>query len=147
MKIHHEALHMKTKERLHFIDLTDQISEMVQQCGIRHGLVNVQTRHTTTAILINEHEPLLLGDMQQLLENIAPQAQTYQHDNFHIRTVNMCPDERPNGHAHCRAMLMSSSETVNILEGTLQLGRWQRIFLVELDGEREREVSVMIMGV
>jgi thiamine phosphate synthase YjbQ (UPF0047 family) len=44
-------------------------------------------------------------------------------------------------------MLMGSSETVNILEGMLQLGRWQRIFLVELDGEREREVSVMIMGI
>ena len=146
MHIHHESIQIKTQARLHFVDLTDQIMAMIQQCGIQNGLVNIQTRHTTTAIIINEHEPLLLGDMQNILASIVPEDRSYQHDNFCLRTINMCPEERENGHSHCKAMLLGSSETVNIVDRTLQLGRWQRIFLVELDGDREREVSVMIMG-
>ncbi len=58
----------------------------------------------------------------------------------------MTPDEKPNGHAHCKALFLRSSETINIVDGRLQLGRWQRIFLLELDCPRRRTVSVMVMG-
>jgi secondary thiamine-phosphate synthase enzyme len=60
--------------------------------------------------------------------------------------VNLTPDERRNGHAHCRALLLGSSVAVNVANGRLQLGRWQRVFLVELDGPRTREVSVLVIG-
>jgi secondary thiamine-phosphate synthase enzyme len=60
--------------------------------------------------------------------------------------VNLVEEERPNGHAHCRALLLPSSACLNVTEGRLQLGRWQRVFLVELDGPRERSVSVLLFG-
>jgi secondary thiamine-phosphate synthase enzyme len=62
------------------------------------------------------------------------------------RTVNLAPDERANGHAHCRALLLGPTALLNVADGRLQLGRWQRVFLVELDGPRRREISVQVLG-
>jgi secondary thiamine-phosphate synthase enzyme len=102
--------------------------------------------HTTTAIVVNEHEPLLLADFAALLGRVAPQDALYGHDDITARTVNLAPGERPNGHAHCRAVLLGSSALLNLAGGHLQLGRWQRVFLVEMDGPRSREVSVLVLG-
>ena len=140
------TLSLETAEPLQFLDLTDLVAEIVEEAGIRHGLVNVQTRHTTTAIIINENEPLLLDDMKNTLERLAPQAQPYRHNDFSIRTHNLEPDERQNGHSHCKAMFLRTSETLNIASGRIQLGPWQRIFLIELDGPRNRTVSVTTIG-
>jgi secondary thiamine-phosphate synthase enzyme len=60
--------------------------------------------------------------------------------------VNLTPDERLNGYAHCQALLLPTTATLNVADGRLQLGCWQRVFLVELDGPRSREVSVLVMG-
>jgi secondary thiamine-phosphate synthase enzyme len=68
------------------------------------------------------------------------------HDDMSARTVNLAPGERPNGHAHCRALLLGSSVLLNVASGSVQLGRWQRVFLVELDGPRTREVSILLFG-
>lgn len=146
MKTYHEFIPLKTRECLQFIDLTDYVSKLVQKSGIQNGFVNVQTKHTTTAVVVNENEPLLLEDMKRILERIVPQDLDYQHNNFNIRTVNLCLEEYENGHSHCKAMLLGTSETLNILDGEIQLGRWQRIFFIELDRARERTVSVMVLG-
>jgi secondary thiamine-phosphate synthase enzyme len=146
MRVHHETVELETEGGVQFIDITDQIAEIVNDSGILNGWVNIQTQHTTTAIIINEHEPLLLEDMKDLLERFAPQQHAYRHNDFSIRTVNMQPDEQPNGHSHCRSLFLRASETVNVIEGKLNLGRWQRIFFIELDCPRLRNISVMVMG-
>lgn len=131
---------------MEFVDLTDQIEAVAADAGIHSGLVNIQSLHTTTSIVVNEHEPLLLLDFAAQLAAAAPQHAPYRHDDMSIRTVNLAPNERANGHAHCRALLLPSSAVLNIAEGRLQLGRWQRVFLVELDGPRDREVSILVFG-
>jgi secondary thiamine-phosphate synthase enzyme len=143
----HSRIRFETRHSTEFIDLTDTIAAIVAETGIRDGLVNVQSLHTTTAILVNEHEPLLLSDFGALLERIAPQQAIYRHDDPDERTVNLSPGERPNGHAHCRALMLAPSASLNVADGRLQLGRWQRVFLVEMDGPRSREVSVLALGV
>ncbi|HWQ35803.1 MAG TPA: secondary thiamine-phosphate synthase enzyme YjbQ [Blastocatellia bacterium] len=142
----HHLIRLETQECLEFIDLTDEIIALVQSSGISHGMVNVQTQHTTAAIIVNEDEPLLLEDLRRTLEQMAPRSVAYRHDDFSIRTANLTPDEKPNGHAHCKALFLRSSETLNIVGGRPELGRWQRLFFVELDCARERTVSVMLMG-
>ena len=82
-----------------------------------------------------------------MLRRSAPRTGDYRHDNLERRTVNLEPRERPNGDAHARALLIGCSESLNVADGALQLGRWQRIFLVELDGPRTREISVALFGV
>ena len=129
-----------------FIDITQEVEEFVQGTHIQNGCVVVYSKHTTAAIKINENEPLLLQDMERFLDSIASPNGDYRHNDFTVRTVNMTEDECPNGHAHCQHLLMSSSETVPIIGGALQLGRWQRIFLVELDQPRPREVILQVLG-
>jgi secondary thiamine-phosphate synthase enzyme len=141
-----EPIRVQTEECLQFIDLTDRIMDLVRKSRVRYGWVNVQTRHTTTAIVVNENEPLLLEDMKRVLDRLAPHDEDYLHNDFEVRTVNMSSEEDKNGHSHCKAMLLGTSETLNIVDGVVQLGAWQRIFLVEMDRAKTRTVSVMIMG-
>ena len=143
---HHERIQVATERRLEFIDLTDRIEALVSETGIDIGLINIQARHTTTGIVVNEHEPLLLADFADLLGAVAPQDAPYRHDDMGIRSVNLAEGERANGHAHCHALLLGSSASINVADGRLQLGRWQRVFLVELDGPRDREISVLVLG-
>jgi len=139
-------IRLTTSQPTEFIDLTDRLARLVAGAGVRFGLLNVQTLHTTTALVVNEHEPLLVSDFHGLLERMAPNAAGYQHDDATVRTVNVTPGERANGHAHCRALLLPSSVCLNVVNGQLRLGRWQRVFLVELDGPRERQISVVLVG-
>ncbi len=105
----------------------------------------MQTQHTTTAVVVNENEPGLLQDMAEVLERLVPPGRGYRHDDLEQRPGTP-PDEPANGDAHCKAMLLSASQTLTIHERRIQLGRWQRIFLVELDGGRMRTVSVTVLG-
>jgi secondary thiamine-phosphate synthase enzyme len=140
------TIQLETRHPTQFIDLTDQVEALISTAGLQTGLVNVQSLHTTTAIVVNEHEPLLLADVAAMLERLASQEAVYRHDNVSLRGANCVLGERPNGHSHCRALLLASAVCLNIAGGRLQLGRWQRLFLVELDGPRTREVSVLLMG-
>ena len=142
----HAQIRLTTTRPTEFIDLTGYVERLVADSGIDVGFVSVQTRHTTTAIMVNEHEPLLLDDFQALLRHAAPDDGRYRHDDPNARTVNVTPGERANGHAHCRALLLAPSVCLNVIGGTLLLGRWQRVFLVELDGPREREISALVLG-
>jgi secondary thiamine-phosphate synthase enzyme len=142
----HSRIRVETRDATEFIDLTDRIEAGVRTSGIRDGLVSVHTLHTTTEIVVNEHEPLLLEDFRTLLARLVPEDRPYRHDDMASRTVNLAPGERPNGHAHCRALLLPSSALFNLVDGRLQIGRWQRVFLVELDGPRPRDVSMQIVG-
>ena len=139
------SIHLATTQATEFIDLTERLQRLVTDAGLRFGILNVQTLHTTTAVVVNEHEPLLLADFQSLLEAAVPNDRRYEHDEP-ARTVNLTAAERPNGHAQCRALLLPPSACLNVTGGRLLLGRWQRVFFVELDGPRERNVSVLIFG-
>jgi secondary thiamine-phosphate synthase enzyme len=129
-----------------FIDVTGDVGATVREAGIVAGSVLVFSRHTTAAIRINEAEPLLIEDMEAMLARIAPAGVYYRHNDLSIRKVNLTEDEDLNGHAHCQHLLMGASECVPVIEGELLLGRWQRIFLVELDCPRDREVIVHVVG-
>jgi secondary thiamine-phosphate synthase enzyme len=142
----HAHIRIATDHPTQFIDLTDRLEALVAQSGIRFGFVNVQSLHTTAAIVVNENEPLLLGDFADALERSAPAGSVYRHDDLALRTVNLTADERVNGHAHCRALILGLSAGINVIYGRLHLGAWQRVFLVELDGPRDREISVLILG-
>lgn len=63
------------------------------------------------------------------------------------RTVNVCPKECINGHAHCKAIHLLVNIALNLVNGEMQLGQWQRVFLVELDRTRERKVQIQILGI
>ena len=143
---YHYIFSTTTKEQFDFIDLTDLAQKIVQESKIKNGLLNIQSLHTTVAIIVNENEPLLISDMKKMLDRLIPQNIQYQHDNFEIRTVNLCNDECANGHAHCKAILLGPNKTLNIINGKIELGQWQRIFAVELDRSRPRKIALAVLG-
>ena len=142
----HRLLTVESRRLVDWIDITVPLTGLVCEVSLENGLVVVQTRHTTTGVMVNEHEPLLLTDFDAMFERLAPPDQRYAHDDFSRRTVNLMPGERQNGQAHCRAALLRSSECLAVVNGALGLGRWQRVFFVELDGGQHREVWVTLVG-
>jgi secondary thiamine-phosphate synthase enzyme len=146
MKANTYCIKMETTKAPEFVDITDGICRYVKDSEVQNGFAVVYSKHTTAAIRINENEPLLLNDMTEFLERVASRNGHYQHNDFSIRTVNMTEDECPNGHAHCQHLLLGTSENIPIVNGQLQLGKWQRVFLIELDMPRPREVLVQILG-
>ena len=146
LKIQYHLLEFETCGCLEFLDCTDRLEELLQHSGIQAGFMSIQSKHTTAALLINENEPLLLSDMKRTLERLAPQQEAYLHNDFSIRTVNMQDQEDRNGHSHCKAIFLPTSQVLNIVQNRLDLGKWQRIFLLELDQAKTRSVSVTILG-
>ena len=117
-----ETLQVRAASGQPFLDLTDRIATCVASSRIEYGLVNVQVRHTSAALTVNENEPLLLQDFERLLEQLAPREASYGHNRFDIRAVSMEPDERPNGHAHARALLLRTSGISADTGGLFALG-------------------------
>jgi secondary thiamine-phosphate synthase enzyme len=146
MKIANHIIKLKTAATLDFIDITDKVQEIIKNIKVGDGIINIQSLHTTMAIIVNEAEPLLIGDIKKMLDKIAPRTMEYMHDNFEVRTVNMCDGECANGHSHCKAVHLPTSQMLNVVENKLQLGQWQRIFAVELDRSRPRQVALQFIG-
>ena len=145
LKVCRDVVHIRTDTPLQFVDLTELVAERVRRSGVRDGTVTVQSRHTTAAVVVNENEPLLLEDLHDLLERWAPASGRYRHNDLAARHAP-APDEKPNGHAHARMLLLGVSVCLNVAGGRIDLGRWQSVFLVELDGPRERAISIQVLG-
>lgn len=147
MIIKHKTLEYKTAGGYEFRDVTDDVFDFVKETGVQNGIMNVQTLHTTTALIVNENEPLLIEDMKNNFREIAKKDIYYGHNDFEIRTVNMCGlGECKNGHSHCLAAYLPTHVTLNIIDGKVSFGEWQRIFFIELDHARIRKVQVQVMG-
>ena len=145
------TLNVRSETSPEFIDITDEVEEFIESSGVLNGIVVVFSKHTTAAIVIQEDEPLLLDDFRNLLDSIASSDAKYSHNDFDVRTVHMHDNECPNGHSHCQHLPLGSSESIPVIDGEMALGEWQRVFMVELDGEKAqqigyREVVVQALG-
>ena len=141
-----DRVDLRTQGRFQVVDVTELVDERVRRSRVRCGLVSVQTAHTTTAVFVNENEPLLIEDVRRLLERLVPADAAYGHDDLEARSPRVAPDERRNGCAHCRAVLLPVSVTLNVVGGRMDLGRWQRVLLAELDGGQKRTLSILVLG-
>lgn len=144
MKFLSQTFMIRTEKGPQFVDITERVEEVTRESGVCNGFAVVFSKHTTAAIRINENEPALIGDMERMLEQIAPSCAEYKHNEFaHAFSDN---GELPNGHSHCQHLLLGASEALPIVDGKLIVGQWQRVFLVELDRGRDREVVVQLVG-
>lgn len=144
MRIVSSAIQVATDEGIALHDLMPDIRDVVRASGIKDGFVTVTSQHTTTAIGINEHEPRLVEDVKVFLTRLIPPADTYLDNDIALRECP--PDEPENAHSHLAAMLLGSSEVIALAGGELVLGRYQSVMLYELDGPRDRSVSVQVYG-
>jgi secondary thiamine-phosphate synthase enzyme len=140
------VLTVNTRQRLEFIDLTDHINACLLEHRVQAGQVIVFSLHTTAAIKINEAEELLLEDFKRLLWQLCPPERNYAHNDLRRRKPPIAPDERANAHSHCMHLLLPTSETIPVSDGRLMLGTWQRVLLAELDGPRQRRISLRLIS-
>jgi secondary thiamine-phosphate synthase enzyme len=136
---------LKTPKKFKIIDITDVVNKDILDSKIKSGIAIISTMHTTTAIRVNEKEPLLFIDIEEYLKKLTQSSKDYLHDD--IKRRKNCPDNEPkNAESHLQSLLMGATESLPIKDSKLILGKWQHIFFIELDGPRERSYNVTIIG-
>jgi secondary thiamine-phosphate synthase enzyme len=142
------AIEVVAPARYEYLDLTDDLQRAIKDSGVTQGAVIAFCAHTTCALLINEWEDGALRDFRRHLTELVPHDGVYYaHDDFDIRTQNMHDDERKNGHAHVKSMLLSAtSHAIPVTEGAPAFGSWQRLIFLELDEPKPRTVSFHVFG-
>lgn len=168
-KIVYKQIEKRTAPGIALFDITPQIRELIEEEQITNGFVNVLSRHTTTALTINENEPRLMDDTRAFLKyftippllcdnfnrNLAPADAFYLHNDLHLREAPegwpggweaWAEQEPENAHSHLLSMVLGNSETIPIHKGQLMIGQWQSVLLVELDGPRLRTVGLQVVG-
>ena len=124
---------INTNKGFEIIDITSKINELID---IEEGIISVFSKHSTSAIVVNENEKGLLNDLELMLDNIVSDKFSYQHDRI---------DD--NARSHLQSFLLSSSECLPVKNSKLDLGTWQSVFFVELDGpRRSRTVTLTMVG-
>lgn len=130
-----------TTAPIEIVDITAAVREWVRDSGVVHGLLTVMSPHTTARITVNEREHELQRDMIRWLEQLAPAHHDYGHNRAPV-------DDRLNAHAHLLGLFLNASESIPVTDGDLELGGWQSLFFIELDGPRaKREVLLHLMRV
>jgi secondary thiamine-phosphate synthase enzyme len=138
MKSLTEHLWFETPHRRDYLNITDQIEELVCKSGVQEGLCLVNAMHITASVYINDAEDGLLQDYDDWLERLAPHAPTSQYR--HNRTGE------DNADAHLKRQVMGREVVVAVTQGKLDLGPWEQIFYGEFDGRRRKRVLVKIIG-
>lgn len=133
MTIKTHSLKLNTNKNFEIIDITSRINNMID---VETGIISIFSRHSTSAIVVNENEKGLLKDLEFTLNNLITDKYSYSHD----RIDN-------NARSHLKSFLLSSSEALPIKNGKLDLGTWQSVFFIELDGPRNnRTITLTIIG-
>ena len=129
-------INLDTNKTFEIIDITSKINEIIANSNISNGIVNIFSKHSTSAICVNENEEGLLEDLEFVLSNIISNKFSYKHDNIDN-----------NAESHLKSFLLSSSESVPISNNKLNLGTWQSVFFIELDGPRHnRIINITVIG-
>ncbi|MGA1826264.1 MAG: secondary thiamine-phosphate synthase enzyme YjbQ [bacterium] len=138
MSIYTKIIKLSTKGYTDIIDITEQVNEAVKISGVTDGFTVVFIPGSTGAITTIEYESGALEDLKEAIERLAPQSLSYHHDKrWHDG----------NGFSHVRAAILGPSVTIPITHGSLHLGTWQQIVLIDMDNRpRDREIIVKILG-
>lgn len=139
MTTHHDSIELSTEGDVDILDVTEALQAIVAESGIATGQATAMVVGSTAALTTLEYEPGLVNhDIAAALEGIAPRDGRYLHEEtWH--------DD--NGHSHVRASLIGPSLALPVVDGTVPLGTWQQLVLVDLDTRpRRRRVVVTVMG-
>ena len=126
------SITISTNKREELVDITAQVSAVVQRSGVNNGLVSVYAQGATAAVMIQENwDESVQTDVVHLLQKLIPKG-VWLHDQ-----------QDGNGDSHLKSGLVGPSETIPLINGELGLSRWQNVFLCEFDGPRQERVVVV----
>src|ERR1700692_2016799 len=138
MRVHHDQLEVRTHGK-GLYEITDEVQAKIDRCGTRNGTVTVFVQHTSCSIIIMENaDPTARRDLEEFFERLVPEDADY------FTHGSEGSDDMP---SHIRMVLTRTSETVPIVDGKMQLGTWQGVFLFEhRQAPHRRRLSVAIIG-
>jgi secondary thiamine-phosphate synthase enzyme len=136
MKSTTEYLWLQTTKLREFINITEQVDDVVRKSKIKEGFVLVSAMHITAGVYVNDAEPGLISDIDDWLEKLAPFRSDYRHH----------ATGETNGDAHLKSMLVHHEVIVPITNGKMDFGPWQQIYYAEFDGQRRKRVIVKAIG-
>jgi secondary thiamine-phosphate synthase enzyme len=139
MKSFTEYLTFDIPARMDFVNITQQVQEIVRRSGVKEGLLLCNAMHITASVFINDNESGLHEDYKKWLEGLAPfdpSTTRYKHN----RTGE------DNADAHLKRQVMGREVVVAITNGKLDFGPWEQIFYGEFDGRRPKRVLVKVIG-
>lgn len=136
MKFATEYLWFDTDRPREYINITDEVAQVVAGSGIREGMALVSAMHITAGLYVNDAEPGIIRDIDEWADQVAPKGPDYHHH----RTGET------NGDAHLKSLLVHHQVVLPITDGKLDLGPWQQVYYAEFDGQRRKRVVVKAMG-
>ncbi len=131
-----KTIHIATERREILVDITPQVTKVVNDSGIKNGLVSLYAQGATAAIMIQENwDDSVQTDVVNLLAKMIPKG-VWLHDA-----------QDGNGDAHLKSGLIGPSESIPLIDEHLGLSTWQNIFFCEFDGPRDdRRVVCTVIG-
>jgi secondary thiamine-phosphate synthase enzyme len=124
---------VSTRRRNEFVDVTEKVRSVVRESGVEVGYVHLYVPHTTAAVTINEnYDPSVKDDILNKLSDLVPAGAGYSHSEG-------------NADSHIKASIIGSSDFIPVVDGDIDLGRWQGIFFCEFDGPRSRKMIIQVI--
>jgi secondary thiamine-phosphate synthase enzyme len=137
MRVEHEKFEVRTNGKATY-EITDEVQAKIDKSGVRNGVATIFIQHTSCSLTTMENAaPAARRDVERFFEQLVPEGADYEHDDEG-------PDDMP---SHIRMVLTRTSESVPIVDGKMQLGTWQGIFLFEHRREpHRRRILVSVIG-
>ncbi len=133
MKVFNQNIEFSTKGEIDFVELTEEVQDIVAKSQVRNGIAHVFAPHATGVVILTELDWNLLEDIKRIFEKLVPKQASYRHPS--------------NAHSHLRSMFLPPDRTLPVIDGRLVLGTWQTLLFVETDVHpRRRTVIVQILG-
>lgn len=138
MRVLHDHIEVRTNGKGTY-EISDEVQHKIDKCGVRNGTVAAFVQHTSCSLIVMENaDPTAREDLHEFFEHLVP-----EDTDYFVHTSEGGDDST----SHIRMVLTRTSETVPIVDGKMQLGTWQGIFLFEhRRAPHQRKVSLTIMG-
>ncbi|MDD5458593.1 MAG: secondary thiamine-phosphate synthase enzyme YjbQ [Phycisphaerae bacterium] len=137
MKTLTKEIWMNVPQRRAIVSIHNEVERLVEQSGVKDGLILINAMHITASVFINDNESGLHHDYEVWLEKLAPEKphSQYRHNGY-----------EDNADAHMKRQIMGREVVLAITDGKLHLGQWEHIFYYEFDGMRKKRLLVKIIG-
>ena len=136
MKTFFKKIEIETSKRFDFVNIEQNIREILKESQIKQGMLLLLCSHTTAGLILNEDDSTIHRDFEKIAKILVPGNLNYEHVS----------EGKINAMAHQLSMIFGNSLTLVVRQGNLFLGTWQSIFFVEFLEARKREVAVLILG-
>jgi len=142
MKLKLKKLEVQSTKDQELLDITSEVERVIKESGVKNGVVNILTMHTSSGIIVTEGLPCLESDVLNQLSKLAPDQGNYYHNRY----LDIDGRVAFNAPAHLKSVISGYHAFFPIENGRLVKGSRQRIYFAEFDGPLCRTYCVQVMG-